>query len=187
VAVATGSGQDEQRETGGLQADDRPERVRAGRGQQQRRSAAERRSIGEGVAGQEHEADQAAEGAEGQRAGGGRDPRGDGRGHEECPEEIRVALDALAGVEDETVAADQVRRVAERDVGIVDGVVAQGGGSNAVNTGLEAGDIIRAIDRTPLQSTTQFRVIDRMLKSGDPVVLQVERSGKLQYLAFEIE
>jgi serine protease Do len=66
-------------------------------------------------------------------------------------------------------------------------VVAQGGGSNAVDTGLETGDIIRAINRTPLQSTAQFRTIDRMLKSGDPVVLQVERGGKLQYLAFEIE
>ena len=66
-------------------------------------------------------------------------------------------------------------------------VVAQGGGSNAVDTGLATGDIIRAIDRTALQSTAQFRVIDRMLKSGDAVVLQIERSGKLQYLAFEIE
>ena len=71
------------------------------------------------------------------------------------------------------------------DTGVV--VVAQGGGSNAVDTGLETGDIIRTIDRTPLQSIAQFRVIDRILKSGDPVVLQVERSGRLQYLAFEIE
>jgi len=27
----------------------------------------------------------------------------------------------------------------------------------------------------------------RNLRSGDPVVLQVERKGKLQYLAFEME
>jgi serine protease Do len=71
------------------------------------------------------------------------------------------------------------------DSGVV--VVAQGGGSNAVDTGLETGDIIRAVDRTPLQSTGQFRVIDRILKSGDPVVLQIERGGRLKYLAFEIE
>jgi len=74
---------------------------------------------------------------------------------------------------------------ARGDAGVV--VVAQGGGSNAVDTGLQTGDIIRSIDRTPLQSIAQFRVIDRILKSGDPVVLQVERNGKLQYLAFEIE
>ena len=71
------------------------------------------------------------------------------------------------------------------DSGIL--VVAQGGVSNAVNTGLETGDIVRAIDRTPLQSTSQLMAMIRPLRSGDPVVLQIERDGKLQYLAFEIE
>jgi len=56
-----------------------------------------------------------------------------------------------------------------------------------VDTGLETGDIIRAIDRTPLQSTSQLQTMVRNLKSGDPVVLQVERKGKLQYLAFEMD
>jgi S1-C subfamily serine protease len=71
------------------------------------------------------------------------------------------------------------------DTGIL--VVAQGGVSSSVNTGLEAGDIVRAIDRTPLQSTSQLMAMIRPLRSGDPVVLQIERDGKLQYLAFEIE
>jgi serine protease Do len=66
-------------------------------------------------------------------------------------------------------------------------VVAQGGGSNGVNTGLETGDIIRAIDRTPLQSSSQFQEMARPLRAGDAVVLQVERNGKLQYLAFEMD
>ena len=66
-------------------------------------------------------------------------------------------------------------------------VVAQTSGPNAVDTGLETGDIIRAIDRTALQTTSQFETLVRNLRSGDPVVLQVERKGKLQYLAFEIE
>jgi len=56
-----------------------------------------------------------------------------------------------------------------------------------VDTGLETGDIIRAIDRTPLQSTSQLQKMVRNLKSGDSVVLQVERKGKLQYLAFEMD
>jgi hypothetical protein len=60
-------------------------------------------------------------------------------------------------------------------------------GPNAVGTGLETGDIIRAIDRTALQTTSQFETLVRNLRSGDPVVLQVERRGKLQYLAFEME
>jgi type II secretory pathway component PulC len=55
-----------------------------------------------------------------------------------------------------------------------------------LETGLETGDIIRAIDRTALQSTSQFENLLRNVRSGDPVVLQVERNGKLQYLAFEM-
>jgi serine protease Do len=71
------------------------------------------------------------------------------------------------------------------DSGVV--VVAQTGGPNAMDTGLQTGDIIRAIDRTPLQSISQLQAMVRNLKSVDPVVLQVERKGKLQYLAFEME
>jgi len=59
-------------------------------------------------------------------------------------------------------------------------------GGNGVDTGLEKGDIIRATDRTALETTSQFETLVRNLKPGDPVVLQVERKGKLQYLAFEM-
>ncbi len=71
------------------------------------------------------------------------------------------------------------------DSGIV--VVAQISGPNALDTGLETGDIIRTIDRTALQTTSQFENLVRNVRSGDAVVLQVERNGKLQYLAFEME
>jgi serine protease Do len=71
------------------------------------------------------------------------------------------------------------------DAGVV--VVAQSGGPNGMDTGLETGDIIRAVDRTALQTTSQFETLVRNLKSGDPVVLQVERKGNLQYVAFEME
>jgi serine protease Do len=71
------------------------------------------------------------------------------------------------------------------DSGVV--VVAQTSGPNSPDTGLEAGDIIRAIDRTTLQTTSQFETLVRSLSSGDSVVLQVERKGRLQYLAFEME
>jgi S1-C subfamily serine protease len=66
-------------------------------------------------------------------------------------------------------------------------VLAESGGPNVVDTGLQAGDIICAIARTPLQSVSQLRATLNSLKSGDPVVLQIERDGKLQYLAFEME
>jgi len=64
--------------------------------------------------------------------------------------------------------------------------VAQTAGPN-VDTGLETGDIIRAFGRTPLQSTSQLQAMVRNLKSGDPVVLQIERKGQMQYLAFEMD
>jgi S1-C subfamily serine protease len=56
-----------------------------------------------------------------------------------------------------------------------------------VDTGLKTGDIIREINRTPLQTVPQLQAIVRELKPGDPVVLQVERNGNLQYLAFEMD
>jgi S1-C subfamily serine protease len=71
------------------------------------------------------------------------------------------------------------------DSGVV--VVAQINGSNALDTGLETGDVIRALDRTALQTTSQLQTLVHNLRSGDPVVLQVERKGKLQYLAFEMD
>jgi serine protease Do len=71
------------------------------------------------------------------------------------------------------------------DVGIL--VVAQAGGPDVVDTGLQQGDVIRAFAHTPLQSVSQLREMLTAIKSGDPIVLQVERDGKLQYLAFEME
>jgi len=66
-------------------------------------------------------------------------------------------------------------------------VLAQVGGSKTVDTGLKTGDIIREIDRTPLQTVPQLQTMVRALKPGDAVVLQIERDGKLQYLAFEMD
>jgi len=71
------------------------------------------------------------------------------------------------------------------DSGIV--VVAESGAPNAVDTRLQPRDIICAIAHTPLQSVSQLRTTLSTFKSGDPVVLHVERDGKLQYLAFEME
>jgi serine protease Do len=71
------------------------------------------------------------------------------------------------------------------DSGVV--VIAPAAGANATDTGVQSGDIIRAINRTQLQSVAQLQSTVGQLKAGDPVVLQIERAGKLQYLAFEME
>ena len=66
-------------------------------------------------------------------------------------------------------------------------VVAPTAGPNAEESGLQAGDIIRSLNQTTFKSTEQFQILVRNLKPGDPVALQVERKGRLQYLAFEME
>jgi S1-C subfamily serine protease len=73
----------------------------------------------------------------------------------------------------------------DSDSGIV--VVAQAGGPRNVDSGLQSGDIIYAIAHTPLHSVSQLQATLDKLKAGDPVVLQIERDGKRQYIAFEME
>ncbi len=66
-------------------------------------------------------------------------------------------------------------------------VVALSPGPDSETRGFHAGDIIHALNHTPMNSVEQLRSALSQLKSGDPVVLQVERQGKLQYVAFDIE
>jgi len=55
------------------------------------------------------------------------------------------------------------------------------------DTGLETGDVIHALNTTPITSMDTLRAAVQSLKTGDPVVLQVERSDGLSYLSFEME
>jgi serine protease Do len=57
----------------------------------------------------------------------------------------------------------------------------------SVQTGLQPGDIIYAMNRRSIQSLDQLRQALKPMKAGDPVVLQIERDGSLQYIAFELE
>lgn len=53
--------------------------------------------------------------------------------------------------------------------------------------GLETGDVIHSLNQTPIDSLSSLRAALRQIKPRDPVVLQVERGGGLQWLAFEME
>jgi S1-C subfamily serine protease len=55
------------------------------------------------------------------------------------------------------------------------------------DTGLQTGDIIHALNTAPITSMDALRASVVSLKTGDPVVLQVERSDGLTYLGFEME
>jgi serine protease Do len=66
-------------------------------------------------------------------------------------------------------------------------VLAKTSGPNALKAKLQAGDIIRSVNATPMDSVEQLRTAVRELNSGDPVVLQIERDEKLQYVDFEMD
>ncbi len=53
--------------------------------------------------------------------------------------------------------------------------------------GLFPGDVIRSLNRGAIRNLDELRAAVGRLQVGQPVVLQVERRGRLQYLAFEME
>ncbi len=54
-------------------------------------------------------------------------------------------------------------------------------------TGLKTGDVIHSLNKMPVDSLESLRTALNGLKPTSPVVLQVERDGQLQWLAFEME
>jgi len=54
-------------------------------------------------------------------------------------------------------------------------------------TGLQTGDVIHSVNQTSIDSLSSLRTALNLIKPHDPVVLQVERGGGLQWLAFEME
>jgi len=54
-----------------------------------------------------------------------------------------------------------------------------------VETGLSVGDLIRSVNGTDVQGVENLRALLDRYKSGEAIVLQVERHGHLQFLSFE--
>jgi len=72
---------------------------------------------------------------------------------------------------------------------IPNGVIVLGRAADLIlpDTGLQTGDIIHALNTTPITDMASLRAALQTLKTGDAVVLQVERSDGLTYLSFEME
>ena len=66
-------------------------------------------------------------------------------------------------------------------------VVAQAAGTAPVSADLRTGDVICALNRSPIVSLQQLRTALDAIKTGDPVVLQIERDGVLRYTATEMD
>ena len=69
------------------------------------------------------------------------------------------------------------------------GVIVLGRAADLITpeTGLQTGDVIHSLNTTPITSMDVLRAAVLALKTGDPVVFQVERSDGLTYLSFEME
>jgi serine protease Do len=72
---------------------------------------------------------------------------------------------------------------------ISSGVIVLGRAADLItpDTGLQTGDVVHALNTTSITSMDGLRAAVVALKTGDPVVLQVERSDGLTYLSFEME
>jgi serine protease Do len=66
-------------------------------------------------------------------------------------------------------------------------VVGRARGFNTVETGLQPGDVVSTVNRTPVGSVAQLRDAISQLKRGDSIVLHVERLGRFRYLTVEME
>jgi serine protease Do len=113
--------------------------------------------------------------------------------------EHRDEMDQLAGLVDPknrigglgVFAVDFTPQLASaaHDVRLASGavVVALTPGPDTQTHGIHAGDIIHALNNAPVKSVEQLRSALHRLKPGDPAVLQIERQGKLHYVAFDME
>ena len=72
---------------------------------------------------------------------------------------------------------------------IPSGVIVVGRAADLItpDTGLQAGDVIHQMNTTSIDSVATLRNAINSLKTGDPVVLQVERDDGLSYVSFEME
>jgi len=72
---------------------------------------------------------------------------------------------------------------------IASGVVVLGRAADLIlpDTGLQTGDVIHTVNTTPITDMATLRAVIAALKTGDPVVIQVERPDGLTYLSFEME
>jgi serine protease Do len=72
---------------------------------------------------------------------------------------------------------------------ISSGVIVLGRAADLImpETGLQTGDVIHSLNTTAIPDMATLRTAILNLKTGDPVVIQVERSDGLTYLSFEME
>jgi S1-C subfamily serine protease len=66
-------------------------------------------------------------------------------------------------------------------------VAARAAGAEGLDVDLRPGDVIYAINNEPTSTVAALTSTLGQIKSGEAVVLQLERDGQLMYTAFEME
>jgi len=80
-------------------------------------------------------------------------------------------------------------RSAVGEMRIPSGVVVVARAANLIgpDSGLKSGDVIHSVNLTSVESVDSLRKALNQLKANGPCVLQIERDGGLEWLAFEME
>ncbi len=100
------------------------------------------------------------------------------------PEKNLIPKLGILGVEIDRRLAPMLPDL-RRQYGIV--VAARAAGAENLDVDLRPGDVIYAINNEPTATIAALTTALGQMKSGDAVVLQLERDGSLMYVAFEME
>ena len=100
------------------------------------------------------------------------------------PEKNLIPKLGILGVEIDRKLAPMLPDL-RKPYGIV--VAARAAGAEGLDVDLRPGDVIYAINNDPTATIAALTAALGQMKSGDAVVLQVERDGELMYVAFEME
>jgi len=100
------------------------------------------------------------------------------------PEKNRIRRLGIIGIGVDDKVADLLPGL-RGSYGVI--VAALSPSSTSTSTELQVGDVIHEVNGAAISSVEALRAATEKFKRGDAVALFIERDGRLQYLAFEIE
>lgn len=113
------------------------------------------------------------------------DPLGLGLASSIDPRQNLIARLGMLGIDLDARVADIIQTRRTKSGVVVVSTVEDA--TDSRDGGLAAGDVVIAINRTPVTRISELRSVVDALKIGDAVVVQLERRGSLMYLAFTVE
>lgn len=99
-------------------------------------------------------------------------------------EENLIAEFGIFAVDLTPTLREQVSPVRSEQDGVL--VAARHADGPLLEDGFRAGDVIYSVNRVNVRTATELRTLLKKMKSGDAVAVQVERSGRLRFISFEL-